>query len=70
MGLYYRIVSLANSVIQTSGGNNAVPTADGPEGIRSKKHLNLYVLVPMVFPRVMILLNQYFHTVMEDSIQL
>ena len=26
---YYRIVSLANSVIQTSGGNNAVPTTDG-----------------------------------------
>ena len=26
---YYRIVSLANSVIQTSGGNDAVPTTDG-----------------------------------------
>ena len=26
---YYRIVSLANSVIQTSGGNNAVPSTDG-----------------------------------------
>ena len=26
---YYRIVSLANNVIQTSGGNNAEPTTDG-----------------------------------------
>lgn len=26
---YYRIVSLANNVIQTSGGNNAQPTTDG-----------------------------------------
>jgi hypothetical protein len=26
---YYRIVSLANNVIQTSGGNNAVPETDG-----------------------------------------
>lgn len=26
---YYRIVSLANTVIQTSGGNNAQPTTDG-----------------------------------------
>ena len=26
---YYRIVSLANSVIQTSGGNDAVPSTDG-----------------------------------------
>jgi len=30
---YYRIVSLANSVIQTSGGNNAAPTTEGAKKV-------------------------------------